>query len=503
MTRGPLFIGLDIGTSAVKAGLVDAHGTILALTTAPCSVSRPQPGWAEQDPADYWTGAVTCIRELLATPGVVPSQIVALASCGHAPTLVLLDEHRRPVRPAIIWQDTRAAAEAAALAQDPGTDALAVHYGTRWPVDASQPPARFRWLARHEPETLRSVRTALLPKDYVHLQLTGEAATDAWSGKGLVHQETLQPVAALRDLCGVDPSVAPRALMPGGVVGHVNPDAARETGLAPGTAVVAGWTDAMAAMLGTGALGYPGMGCDVSGTSEVIGLTFAKKPSTTGPLMAAEVAGSGRYMVYGPTQASGASLGWALRTLGGATTPGGAPLSQEDALAEAGRAAPGAAGLLFLPYLQGERAPIWDPRARGGFFGLTAAHERGDLFRAVLEGVACSVRHVLGASEAIAGTEAGEVRVAGGGARITLWNQTKADVLNRPLRPCATAENGVIGTAMLAALGAGIYPDVATAGDAMVALQEPVLPDPAHRETYETLFRRYIALYPRIADVVA
>lgn len=483
-------IGLDIGTSACKAGLVNTSGEIIALATTACDVSRPHAGWAEQDSRAYWEAAVRCIRELLTSPRAEPRRIAGLASCGHAPTMVLLDDRHEPVRPAILWQDTRAVAEAEELAAHPGTDVLAGWLGVRWPVDASMPAARFRWLGKHEPAALTRTRLVLLPKDYVHLRLTGSASTDVWSAKGLVHQQTRDPIGPLLEWAGVGTQIVPPALVPSEIMGHVSATASEETGVPIGTPVIAGWTDAMAAMLGSGALGLTGVACDVSGTSEVIGLTHWRRPVDTGPLMAAAILDSGRWMVYGPTQASGGSLSWALRALGDPTP--------DQALAEAAQAEPGAAGVLFLPYLQGERAPLWDPRARGAFVGLTTVHERRHLLRAVLEGVACSVRHVLSAAEASTGATADEVRVAGGGARVPTWNQIKADVTGRIFRPCTTTENGVLGAAMLAAIGAGLFDGAAAAGQAMVSLEAPVLPDSTRHELYETTFERYIAAYPRL-----
>ena len=491
----PLFVGLDIGTSGVKAGVVDVSGEVLALATAACEVQRPRPGFVEQDPEDYWTAAVGCIREALSAPGIDARRVAAIASCGHAPTLVLLDRHGVPVRPAIVWQDTRAAAEATALAADPGAAQLAEWLGVRWPVDASMPAARFLWLRRHEPETLARVAKALLPKDYVHLRLTGEAASDAWSAKGLVHQVTLAPIEPLFELAGLPAGVAPRALQADGVIGRVTVEGAASTGLPSGIPVVAGWTDAMAAMLGTGALGRPGLACDVSGTSEVIGLTTEGRPDETGPLMAASILGSGRWMVYGPTQASNGSLVWAMRTLG-------LEADWAGALAAAERLTGAEDELLFLPYLQGERAPLWDPRARGAFFGLSMEHGPSHLIRAVLDGVACSVWHVLSLAERAAGAPAEEVRVAGGGARMPGWNRIKASVSGRPFRACRTSENGVLGAAMLAALGSGRFADARAAGDAMVRLEEPVLPDEALRAGYDRLFERYVTLWPRVSDLV-
>jgi xylulokinase len=210
--------------------------------------------------------------------------------------------------------------------------------------------------------------------------------------------------------------------------------------------------------------------------------------------MAAPIVDTGRWVLYGPTQSSGGSLGWVLRTLG-------LEAQGQDAVAAAAALPSGADVLLFLPYLEGERAPIWDPAARGAFVGLNGSHGPLHLVRAVLEGVACSMWHVLGTAEHVSGVRAAEILVAGGGARLAKWNQIKADVAGKPLRPCAVTENGVLGAAMLAAVGAGLYPNVTAAGDAMVQLDAPVLPDPARHATYRDTFARYVALYPRLKDL--
>ena len=372
----PLLLGLDVGTTSCKGGVFDSRGRLLALAAASYTIDRPRPGYAEQDPEQYWDAAVQCVRELLAAPGVDARRLAALASCGQAPTLVLLDGSGAPLRRAILWQDTRAVAEAEALARDPGADVLAEWMGLGWPVDASLPLARLRWLRHHEPHVLARVALTLQPKDFVHLRLTGRAASDTWSAKGLVHQATRRPIAALRDAAGLDREIVPDALLSHEIVGGITPAGAAASGLPAGLPVVAGWTDAMAAMLGTGAFGRPGLAGDVSGTSEVVGLCAAARPADPHPLFAAPVLDSGRYAVYGPTQASGGSLGWALRTL---------------------------------------------------------------------------------AAEPLA---------------------------------------------VDAALGAGLSPDVTAASDAMVHLQPPLLPDPAHRAAYARLFDRYAALYPCLRDLL-
>lgn len=487
-------IGLDVGTTSCKAGLFDNRGQLLALASAPYPVSRPRPGWVEQDPERYWSAAVQCLRELLARPAARAADLAALSSCGQTPTMLLLDEAGQPLRPAILWQDTRAMVEAERLAADPGTDALALLMDLRWPVDASLPLARLLWLREHEPHVLRRAAVTLQPKDFVHYRLTGRAATDPWSAKGLVHQSRLVPMDSFEALCGTPPTIVPECRSSRSVMGHVSAEGAAATGLPQGLPIATGWTDALAAMLGTGALARPGLACDVSGTSEVIGLTLPGRPHDAGALMVAPIVDSGRWMLYGPTQASGGSLAWAMRSFG-------AGMDLDEALAAAAATPPGADGLVFLPYLEGERAPLWDPRARGAFVGLSSSHERGHALRAVLEGVACSVRHILSTAESLAGTTAEEMRLAGGGARIAAWNGIKADVLQRPVRACATTENGVLGAAMLAALGAGMYADVAEASDAMVAVQEPEWPRLDRASVYDRLFERYTALYPRLKDL--
>ena len=233
----PQYIGLDVGTTSLKGALIDASGTFLAIASVSYGVSRPRPGWSEQDPADYESAAIQCIRQLIASPHADPSRIAALCSSGQAPTLVLLDRDRKPIRPAILWQDTRAAAEAAELSNASGSATLHDLLGMRWPVDASWPLARGRWLARHEPGTIARLAHILLPKDYVHFILTGSMRTDAWSAKGLVHQGTMLPISGMRDLGDLPPEAVPDAGTPRDVVGTITAEIARATGLPPGVSI--------------------------------------------------------------------------------------------------------------------------------------------------------------------------------------------------------------------------------------------------------------------------
>lgn len=492
-----LLVGLDVGTTSCKAGLFDERGQLLALASRSYPVSRPRPTFVEQDPDEYWHAAVACLRELLQSPQADARRIVALSSCGQTPTLILLDEASQPVRPALLWQDTRASDEAQRLAAEVGSDTLAEWMGVPWPVDASLPLPRLLWLRHHEPETLRRARTTLQPKDLVHYRLTGTLASDGWSAKGLVHLGTLAPIPAVTTMTGLPASAIPPTFLSSQVIGRVSADGAAATGLLEGIPVAAGWTDGMAGMLGTGAYGEPYLACDVSGTSEVVGISLPGRPAITGPLLTSPILDSGRWVLYGPTQSSGGSLGWALRALNVPELP------LAEALERAATVAPGAEGVLFLPYLEGERAPIWDARARGAMLGLSSSHTQAHLLRAVLEGVAFSVQHVLGTAEDLSGAHASEIRVAGGGARNALWNQIKAAVSGRPVRPCVTSENGVLGAAMLAAMGAGLYDSVEAASHAMVQLLPAVAPNPAWRDAYRPALQRYVAAYPLLKDLLA
>jgi xylulokinase len=479
-----LLLGYDVGTSSVKVGIFDLAGEPLASASAGYPVSRPLRRWVEQAPADYWAATVRAIRAALAAVPAGAGRVAALGCCGQAPTLVLLDRAGQAARPAIVWQDTRAAADAAALATETVD-------GARARVDASSPAARLRWLAAHEPGTLARADAAIGAKDYVTYRLTGEVAADYWTSRGLFSAvpepgRPMPPLAA-----GVDARLVPRCLFAHQAAGRVTAAAAEATGLPAGAPVAAGWSDGLAACLGTGALAGPGLGLDIAGTSEMIGLCAPARPAATA-LLTAPIPGATHWAVFGPTQASGGALEWACRLA--ATEP-------DAAAALAAQAPPGADGLVFLPYLAGERAPIWDPEARGLLYGLTTSHGPAHLIRAVLEGVACSVRHVLTTAEVDAGLTAREIRAAGGGARLPLWNQIKADVTGRPLAAMPTAEVGTLGAAILGAVAAGIEPDLGAAAAQMVRLGPVTAPDPALAARYDDLFAMYVALYPRLADL--
>ena len=486
-SNGRLLLGVDVGTTSVKASIYDRVGNLLAESSEPARVDRLGDGRIEQDPAEIWRAVSDAVRAL---PN--KEDVVSVGVCGHSPTLILFDAHGQPIRPAILWQDRRAAAEAAELKERLG-DRAAVVLGGPLPVTPSYPHPRLLWLRRHEPNVLARAAHALDTKDWVNFRLTDVVASDPWSAKALTNMATGRPIEAWRELLGVDPSIAPPTRPVSSPCGPLSAEAADALGLRPGVTVAIGWTDGGCAMLGTGCFAQPGVAYDVAGTSEVIGTTVPSPPSD--PRIQNAPGPDPRWtLMMGPTQSSGASVTWLGAVLG---------VEPREVVDLASTAPPGADGLLFLPYLEGERAPIWDPHARGGFVGLLASHTRAHMARAVLEGVAHSARHVLETIEEIAGRGFHEVRVVGGGSRSPLWNQIKADLLGRPVRATGAAETTSLGAAMLGAVAAGVFPSLDAAAASLVRLGDSYPPHAELRATYDAAHRRYRELYPRLRDLFA
>ncbi len=483
-------VGIDLGTTSCKASAFSLDGTLLGHGSASCAVNRPFPGWVEQDPLQYWESAVSAVRQALVD--IDPTSVLALACCGHTPSLVLVNRAGFPTRPAIIWQDSRAAREAEWLNGEIADAQWRDWLGMDLPRNASYPPARLLWLRAHEPEVLASSYQALQPKDYLNYRLTGKMASDYWSSKGLIHLATGQPVVAYREALRLNPDLAPLCFHPHQLLGALTPEAAQQLGLPSGVPVAVGWSDAMCGMLGTGALAESGLAFDISGTSEIVGLTARQEPLKHEGVLVAPILDTDLRVIYGPTQTSGGAVAWFRENFGYQH------IDERDLDVVA---AAQSEGLLFLPYLEGERAPIWQPSARGVFFGISLAHTRAHFLRAVLEGVAFSIRHVLEMAELATGSAPVTVHLAGGGTTSTLWKQIRADVLGKPIQATTVRDAGTLGAAMLAAMATQAFGDIATASSAMVRVCPAIEPDSALRGGYDQLYRTYRQLYRAVSDL--
>jgi xylulokinase len=477
-------LGFDVGTTSVKAGLLFLdHDGPLETVTQRYESSRPRSGWVEQDP-DLWVSTMaSCWAQLVRQVG--PVQLRSVGICSQVNTHVLVDEALSPTYPAITWQDVRSATEAAEL--DARVEGRRTElWGGPFTIDASFSMSRLAWLSRHEPDALRSARWFLSPRDYCVAALTGEVLSDAISPVGLVGpDESYIPGV-------VDLVEGARKLLPpirgfderAGVVEQGN-----RAGLPAGVPVAVGTMDAWGSVLGSG-LVKSGRAMEVAGTSEIIAVLSDRAVPTRGIISFAPV--RGKHLHAGPTQAGGASLDWAARCFG---------RSVDEILALAAEGSRDPQALVFLPHLDGERAPYWNPDARGTFIGMTASTELRHLALAVLEGVAFSARQNLAGCEKAAGREADDLRLSGGGARSQLWNQVKASAHGRAVQVLATLDSGVLGAALMGMVAAGIEEDLESASDRRVKVASQVDPEPASRQRLDDLYEVYLETYEALEPV--
>jgi xylulokinase len=486
-------IGLDIGTSCIKAAVFDVHGTLLARSSVPITLHSPHPGWAEQDPEEWWKGTYQALNELFLS--FSPSQVAAIGLSGQCPGHVLVDEQGNSIGHAIIWRDQRAREEAQWLNEHISPAQAQEWMGTDFVGDATTPPARLLWLKNNRSEDWAKTVCILEPKDYIALRLTGKVATDLHSAYCLLHPEKGVYAPEFFKMMGISTGLMPTAMLPSEIMGAITETASLITGIPGGTPVITGTIDAYCDNLAGGVI-FAGRAVDVAGTSEIISMGTEQAQSAAG-VFPARIGRDG-YFLCGPTQAGGESLRWLSKGF----YPEFSGKVDFNQLEEAAKSvATGSNGLVFLPYLNGERAPLWDAEARGGFIGLTFAHTRHHATRAVYEGVGYAVRHVLEACEEGYGAKAAEVIVCGGASASAFWNQIKADILQRTLIPTAVSETGCLGAAILASIGVGLHPDLEHACHAMIVLKQPVLPNKSFAHVYEQGYATYRALYPALKEV--
>jgi xylulokinase len=467
-------VGLDVGTTGVKALAVSPEGEVLARIDEAYPLSTPQPGWAEQDPEDWWRATESALA------GLAVADLTGIGFTGQMHGLVVLDERERVLRPAILWNDQRTAAECAEIEERLGLRRLVELTGNRALPGFTAP--KLLWLRRHEPEVYARIAHVLLPKDYVRLRLTGERAIDATDASGTLLFDVArrrwsdEVLAALE----IPREWLPPVLESPAVAGHTS----------AGVPVAAGAGDQAAGALGVG-VDRPGPLSVVLGTS---GVVFAALPAFAanpeGRLHSFCHAVPDGWHAMGVMLAAAGSLRW----LRDAMAPGE---SFETLTADAEPWPPGVEGLLFLPYLAGERTPHADPDARAAFVGLSLRHDRGALVRAVLEGVAFGLRDALELLKEL-GVEPRAGRASGGGARSDLWLRIVATVLEVPLERALVEEGAAYGAALLGGVAAGVFPDVQEAVAACVRVRDRIEPEPAWADTYVHEYQRFRALYPAL-----
>ena len=490
-------IGIDVGTGGSRAVLFDAAGKVVASATVEhqAFVSL-QTGWAEQDPRDWWRASASAIRMAIAESGIDAEDIKGIGLSGQMHGAVLLDESDDVLRPAIIWCDQRSADQCLSLTTNVGASRL---------IELTCNPAltgftlpKLLWVRDREPETWQRIRSVLLPKDYVRFRLTGDKATDVADASGTL----LLNVAARRwsdemlAATEIAASLLPRVFESQEITGTVSTKAAEETGLRAGTPVVAGAGDQAAGAVGLGIV-QPGMISATIGTSGVV-FAATNRPALDpkGRVHTFCHAIPGRWHVMGVTQGAGLSLRW-FRDQFGATSDGN---PYESLTVEAARVSPGADGLLWAPYLMGERTPHLDPDARAALVGLTASHTRAHIVRAILEGVAFSLRDSFEILQEL-NVPCETIRLGGGGARSRLWRQIQADVYGHEVETVTAEEGAAYGVALLAGVAAERWPNIDAACGEVIRANERVDPDPQAVEVFHRQYRKYVALYPALRSI--
>ncbi len=499
------FLGLDIGTSGARALLVDEQGTKIASDTQEYPLSTPRPLWAEQDPALWWAGCVAAIQAVLRRASISPSAIAGIGLSGQMHGSVFLDKHNAVLRAALLWCDQRTQAECDWITNQVGRENLAPLISN--PVLAGFTAPKIVWLRRHEPETYAQVAKVLLPKDYIRFLLTCTFATEVSDASGTALFDVAQRKWSADMLAATD---IPAAWMPDctestEITSYVSASAAAQTGLAAGTPVAGGGGDQAAGAVGCGIVEMGAVSSTV-GTSGVVS-AFAQSPAVDSCLRLHTFchAVPHAWCVMGVTLSAGGSLRWLRDTFYQpegvvARTTGTDPY---DLMAQgAARIVPGSEGLLFLPYLTGERTPYPDANARGVFFGMTLRHTRAHFSRAVLEGVAYALDDTFQILSEL-GIPVSQVRASGGGAKSAVWRQIQADVTGYPHTSLAVDEGPALGAAILAMVGMGAYPTVANACRSIVQTVDTSMPQAETHRAYQKFLPIYRALYPALKDQFA
>ena len=488
-----LVLGIDVSTTATKAVLVDREGEVRGIGTAEYGFDVPRPMWSEQDPLLWWTGTREAVASALERAGASGDEVVAVGLTGQMHGAVLLDERGEVLRPAILWNDQRTAAECDLIRERIGLERLVAITGNDALTGFTAP--KLLWVQRHEPDTWRRVAHVLLPKDYVRYRLTGDFAMDKADGAG----------TQLFDLAARDwsPDVLAaleidRALMPPThegpeVTGVLAAGAAEACGLRPGTPVVAGGGDQSANAVGLGAVAGGVVALSLGTSGVVFAATDRPLHDPLGRVHAFCHAVPGRWHMMSVMLSAAGSLRWFRDAL----APG-LPFTQLSD--EAAEVPAGGGGLFFLPYLTGERNPHPDSSARGAFVGLTVQHDRRHLARAVLEGVAFGLRDGLELMVEAGVARPGQVRVSGGGTASPLWRQILADVLDVEVATVATTEGAAYGAALLAGVGAGWFESVDDAAQAFVRTTPSERPG-TDRATYAAAYPIFRDLYPALAPL--
>ena len=498
------YLGIDVGTGGTRALIIDQKGTVVASASAEHeNFASPRPGWAEQDPRDWWKACGIAVRKALQSSGSHAEDIGCVGFSGQMHGAVLLDAADEVVRPALIWCDQRSEPQSHELEQMFGRDTL-IQLTCNPPL-TNFTLTKFLWVRENEPENWARVSHVMLPKDYVRFRLTGERAIDMADASGtllldVTHRRWSSEVLSKT---GIKEQMLPALFESPQVCGKVSAGGAEATGLRAGTPVVAGAGDQAAGAVGMGIARAGAVSATIGTSGVVFASTDRPAMDPKGRLHTFCHAIPGRWHVMGVTQSAGLSLRW-YRDNFGAASPGVQKKDGRDpydVFADEASAAPaGSEGAFWVPYLMGERTPHLDPNARGALIGLTASHTRAHVIRAIMEGVAYSLKDSFTIFEEMK-IPVNSIRLGGGGARSPLWRQIQADVYAHEVEIVEAEEGAAYGAAILAGVGAGGWPSVEQACDAIVRVAKRIVPNAKDSATMQKAYPAYRKIYPALWQI--
>lgn len=480
------YIGIDLGTSAVKLLLMGGDGTIRNVVSREYPIFFPHSGWSEQRPEDWWSAVQDGLKALLS--GFDPKQVAGISFGGQMHGLVMLDVEDRVIRPAILWNDGRTAEQTDWLNNTVGKETLSACTANIAFAGFTAP--KLLWVREKEPENFARIAKIMLPKDYIAYQLTGVHSTDYSDASGMLLLDVEHKCWSekMLELCGVEKSWLPALFESYQPTGTVKPDLAAQLGLKPSCVVAAGAGDNAAAAVGTGTVGEGR--CNVSlGTSGTIFISSRSFRVDSRNALHAFAHADGQYHLMGCMLSAASCNQWWMDSIIGTKDYAAEQAGMEERLGEN--------STFFLPYLMGERSPHNDPKARGMFIGMSMDTTRRDMTQAIMEGVSFGIRDSFEVAKAL-GIRLDSTRICGGGAKSALWRKMIANILNLRVERVASEEGPGLGAAMLAAVACGEYASVEAAADAIVQVTETVEPDPILAAKYQEQYQRFEKLYPAV-----
>lgn len=506
MVHGPYFMGMDGGTESVRVGVFDHEGTPVGFASCTYALKHPRPGWAEQDPDEWWSSLVMAVREVMRESGIAPQEIAGISVDSTTCTVVALDEYDRVLRPAIMWMDVRAADQARRIAQ---TGDAALKYNGFAKVSAEWMPCKALWLREHEPDNYKAATHICEYTDWMVHRLTGEwtASVNVASLRWYYDRDnggfpvSLYQAVELDDLLEKFPQ---RVLPMGTVVDGLSKRAADELGLPAGIPVAEGGGDAMVATVGMNVL-EPGKIALITGSSHAIFGESAEPvygPGFFGSFTDAVI--PGQYVIEGGQASTGSIIKWFRENFCGGLLEEARQqgLGLYDFLNQRAESVPvGSDGLMVVDHWQGNRSPYTDPEARGMILGLTLKHDTVHVYRAIVEGI-CYGTELIFQTLRNYGFQPQQIVACGGPLKSRLWMQTHADVSNLPITFTEVADAAVLGSAILAAVGAGVYPNVQDAAHHMVHTSYSIEPNAQRHQEYQFYVEKYIATYPLMSDMM-